>query len=54
MVSSYPTFTSFSWVEGWSKDPRVLWRHSDDEYEECNEREDSCNEPVAPVNLSTT
>ena len=28
MVSDYLTSTSFSWVDGWSTDPRVLGRHS--------------------------
>ena len=28
MVSVYPTSTSFSRVDGWSTDPRVLGRHN--------------------------
>ena len=27
VVSSYPTSTSFSWVDGWSMDPPVLGRY---------------------------
>ena len=29
VVSGYPTSTSFSWIDGWSTDPRVLGRHKD-------------------------
>ena len=28
VVSGYPTFRSFPWVDGWSTDPRVFGRHT--------------------------
>ena len=32
MVSSYPIFTSFPRVDGWSTDPQVLGRHKTNKF----------------------